>query len=305
MPKIPSIPRISIVVPVNGDVHAFEDTLVSVLENQPSGSEVVVAHDGHYDDPFGLDGEVRLVTAASTSLVDLIAAGITSTRAKFVHVLAPGFQAVDDWTRPAMEQFDFGAATVAPVIRDADNRVVAAGWTDTAAQLCKPNGAGRTKIDRTAARSIVGSYLQASFWRCDVLKSLINAFHSSDAVESTYAFAHLANQAGWECALASDCNVVTSLKMNTIDPSSYNRGRTLRAIRKAVTRDEAKMPLLINLLRSLTGSHTIGETFGQANYRGKLANVKRELHPEQVLSNQHNAVIPMRSTAARRIRRAA
>ncbi len=39
-------PRLSIIVPIGRDLAAFERTLISVLENQPTDCEVLVPHDG-------------------------------------------------------------------------------------------------------------------------------------------------------------------------------------------------------------------------------------------------------------------
>ena len=75
MTKTTSIPRISIVVPVGSNLEAFEDTLASVLQNRPVASEILVAHDGHYTDPFQLGDEVTFVTSDSASTVDLVMAG--------------------------------------------------------------------------------------------------------------------------------------------------------------------------------------------------------------------------------------
>ena len=72
VPKTNPIPQLSIVVPVFGDSAAFEATLVSVLENQPSCSEVIVAHDGSYDDPFDLADEVRLVESQASTFGSLV-----------------------------------------------------------------------------------------------------------------------------------------------------------------------------------------------------------------------------------------
>ena len=55
--------RLSIIVPLMGDLKRFEDTLVSVLENQPEQSEVVVVLNGPYDDPYDLRSEVKFVEA--------------------------------------------------------------------------------------------------------------------------------------------------------------------------------------------------------------------------------------------------
>ncbi len=72
--NISPVPRLSIVVPISRDLAAFESTLISVLENRPRDCEVLVTHDGSYDDPFNLCDEVRFVIADSAALVDLVSA---------------------------------------------------------------------------------------------------------------------------------------------------------------------------------------------------------------------------------------
>ena len=134
---------------------------------------------------------------------------------------------------------------------------------------------------------------------------MISAFDSSDAIESSYAFAHMAKQAGWHCALASDSSVVTSHRFSEIDPPSLGRGRSLRAIRKAVTRKELRMPLVANVVRSIFSPSSLAETIGQATYRGSLPTIQRKLQLDQVLPCQDQAVIPMRKTSSMPIRRAA
>ena len=53
--------RLSIIVPLMGNLQRFEETLVSVLENRPERSEVVVVTNRPYDDPYALRGEVAFV----------------------------------------------------------------------------------------------------------------------------------------------------------------------------------------------------------------------------------------------------
>ena len=80
VPKFPPIPRLSIVIPIGRDLTAFERTLISVLENPVDGSEVLVCHDGSYDDPFALGDEIRFVIADSDNPLDLISAGASQAR---------------------------------------------------------------------------------------------------------------------------------------------------------------------------------------------------------------------------------
>ena len=103
MPKTHPIPQLSIVVPIGRNLAGFESTLISVLENQPLGSEVIVPHDGSYDDPFDLCEEVRFAVATTAQEVDLIGAAAREARGRFVHVLGAGLRATCGWTDGAMD----------------------------------------------------------------------------------------------------------------------------------------------------------------------------------------------------------
>ena len=108
---------------------AFEDTLVSVLENQPAGSEILVAHNGSYDDPFELDGEVRFVTADSGHFLDLVSNAVHQARGRFVHILAPGRLGTCGWADAALKQFESrDVVTVAPVVRLIEKQADRLGW---------------------------------------------------------------------------------------------------------------------------------------------------------------------------------
>ena len=55
------MPRLSIVVFCFHDTQLLEETLVSVLQNRPDNSEVLVMHDGTYEDPYDLADELSLI----------------------------------------------------------------------------------------------------------------------------------------------------------------------------------------------------------------------------------------------------
>ncbi len=179
VPKFPPIPRLSIVIPIGQDLAAFESTLVSVLENRPTGCEVIVAHDGRYDDPFDLCDEVSFVTSSSGGLVDLVAASVSRAQGRFVHVLADGMRATPGWTDDAVEKFEHhDAGVVAPVIRSQQTgKIVAAGWCDRGGCLCRPSAAGRATVDPGTATGLGGAYLQASFWRRELIRSACSAVY--------------------------------------------------------------------------------------------------------------------------------
>jgi hypothetical protein len=113
--------RLAIVIPSAGSVEALESTLLSVLENRPARSEIVVVHAHPYNDPYQLEGEVRLVKApAKSNFVACANFGIRETSADVVHLLAAGCYVNEGWTDGVMKHFaDPRVAVVAPLLVDA------------------------------------------------------------------------------------------------------------------------------------------------------------------------------------------
>lgn len=268
MPKFQPNLRLSIVVPIGRDLAAFERTLISVLENRPTGCEVLVAHDGRYDDPFHLCDEVRFVVAESNGLIDLVSTAASEASGRFVHVLADGLQATLGWTEEALEKFEHGdAGVVAPVIRHTHSQtIVAAGWCDGGDRLCKGAHQGYEQVQANPPY-YVGAYLQASFWRRDVLRSLAAAFDGQQTAEATYAYGHLIREAGWRCVLAPECNLLSDALQLPWDSTSLGRGQRLRAIQNqfkqggAFTRSlgAASKAVLANALRPRYWVEAIGQ----------------------------------------------
>ena len=111
--------------------------------------------------------------------------------------------------------------------------------------------------------------------------------------ESSYAFGQLVQNAGWRSVLAPQCEVATELQVVDWDPSTFNRGRQVRAIRNAIGRTDKPMPLLPNLIRSVIRPSAIAETLGQTSFRGRLASVKRNLRISEVAECPDTAVLSM------------
>lgn len=208
MPKFPTIPRLSIVVPFRGDSNSFESTLVSVLQHLPDACEVIVPHAGNYDDPFDLADEVRFVETAA-SLTNQIGEAAALARGRFVHVISDGYRATPNWTETVLDAFEqHDTGVVAAVVRDADDdEILHAGWTHSRRSACDLVGAGATTLAAMQRRSIAGGFLSASFWRRDLLRSLIGSFRSDHVIEASLVYSLLARQAGWRCASAPDCTL--------------------------------------------------------------------------------------------------
>lgn len=232
MPTNSPIPRLSIVVPIGRDLAAFERTLISVLENRPPSCEILVAHDGSYDDPFDLCDEVEFVVADSGNFVNLVSTAALLARGCYVHILADGVRATTTWVDAALEKFEHAdAGAVAPVIREAaSQQIIAGGWCDGVDRLCKSAWQGREPASKKESL-VIGAYLQASFWRREILCSLSKAFLSDSSEESAYVYEHLMRDAGWRCVLAEESDVLCDAPQLPWESTSMRRGSRLRAIR--------------------------------------------------------------------------
>jgi len=166
-------PRLSIVIPAD-DVAAFEDTLVSVLENRPADCEIVATLTVPYADPWNIGEEVRFVPApAGASLVDCVNVGVASSGGRIVHVLAAGWRATEGWTDAALARFDDPdiAAVVPLTVADEDRgRIMAAGIRRTRGGRSIANVPSRNdrRIDTFRVermRTASAPALEAGFWR--------------------------------------------------------------------------------------------------------------------------------------------
>ena len=296
VPKTNPIPKLSIVVPVHGDPAAFESTLISVLENQPSGSEVIVPHDGSYQDPFQLADEIRLVVSPSREIRDLYAIAAHHARGRFVHLLGSGLRATDGWTDAAIKAFDhFDTAAVASVIRSNEGYgIMAAGWKNSVQRLCHPS----TSVPQNTGYSTkcIGAYLQASFWRRDVLRSLDSAFQGKNLAETAMVYHFLIQQAGWRPELAIDSHVICDQASLAWDTSSLRRGMRLAAIRNHFSRSSSTQTLLAGVVAcatSLVKTNYLMESIGQL-FSPLAEKVSPQIDPESVLAcDEQGMLVPL------------
>jgi len=123
--------HLSIIIAASGSDAALESTITSVLEHQPPGAEIFVAHDGSYQDPYDLGDEVQyIIVPGATSWMQLANAAASEATTPLLHFLIAGTEVSGDWTTPAVEAFSsHDIASVCPVLLDTagSGRVVAAG----------------------------------------------------------------------------------------------------------------------------------------------------------------------------------
>jgi hypothetical protein len=163
------VPRLAIIISAFGNIESLEATLVSVLENRPSDSEIVVALKRPYADPYELKDEVQFVAPRRrTSAMAAINAALATTRAPFVHLLASGCQVSEGWTEPALSRFgDRRVAAVVPWVLDAreENRLFAAGIGYRRRGQRYRVGAGQPGEAAAETAAAIGPGLFAAFYR--------------------------------------------------------------------------------------------------------------------------------------------
>jgi hypothetical protein len=99
-----SVPRLSIIIPFAGDSSRFETTLVSVLESRPRDCEILVPHDGSYEDPYQLSDEVLFIeTSARSSESTLINEALKAACAPVVHVIRCGASVSEGWVEEPLQ----------------------------------------------------------------------------------------------------------------------------------------------------------------------------------------------------------
>jgi len=288
------------VIPIGRDLASFERTLISVLENPVDGSEVLVCHDGSYDDPFALGDEIRFVIADSDNPLDLISAGASQSRGRFVHVLSDGLRATHGWTDEALEAFEaYDCGVVSPVIRhDTKGTIVAAGWRDGIDRLCQSASHGREEI-ANPGRQQTGAYLPASFWRRELLRSLTDCIASADVVEASYAFHHLVSQAGWGCSLASESEVLFDEDSLPWNEPSLSRGIRTQGLKNYFSRGGwagSFSAAFQAIFASLTRPGQMLEAVGRGLAPTARAQLIERLRPTEVAAcNQHEMVVSMPS----------
>lgn len=175
-PGIAFVPRLSVLIPVRGNLDRLEDTLVSVLENRPEDCEIVVLLDAPYADPYELGGEVCFVEVpAGASRTEAIQLGLRTSQGRIIHLLACGAKVPEGWADLAMEHFsDPWVGAVAPLVVDEHDveRVLSAGLTYHRGGRTRIVGQGQ-RVDRLGRKppTLIGPTPEAAFYRRAAIES--------------------------------------------------------------------------------------------------------------------------------------
>lgn len=134
---------ITILIPWQGDAHRFEATLASILRHRSDGCQVVVAHDGSWNDPYHLGAEIDWVVGVDCTWTGLIASAASRIQGEVLVLVHEGVELGEGWETPVLESFqDDRVGCVTPILAEPHkpNRLITAGF----------------RLDRSGTRQMVG-----------------------------------------------------------------------------------------------------------------------------------------------------
>lgn len=141
------MPRLTIIIPHRLSDEHLEATLVSVLENQPEESEVIVVHDGTYSDSYNIGDEAVLIQGEpGASTTQLLNTATRHANAPVVSVVLDGVTVLPGWADGIDSAFEDPAVACLAVNSDGS----------------KDRRAGITPVTRASAKSALSSRLDAS-----------------------------------------------------------------------------------------------------------------------------------------------
>ena len=159
-----SVTHLSIIIPATGSQELLDETLVSVLENQPDDCEVLLVHSGEYSDPYDLGDEVRFVQGDADDRLQLWNTGIEHCRGSVVHLLRPGVTVAAGWCDSALQLFeaDRNIGAVSPCIVANGNRRTVQGINYDAVR-------GK-RIVRSSRQAIVAPLIGSGFYQTTAIR---------------------------------------------------------------------------------------------------------------------------------------
>lgn len=159
--------RLSIVIPCLGNDQQFDATLVSVLQNQPDNSEVILALPREYSDPYELGDSIRCVAGdADATLVELTNAGCALAKGEILHILDARCEVAEGWADEALSRFDepeVGGVSCVLLRGENPTQIVATG--------ARLNPLGQVQLSRSMRGKLAATRL-AGFYRRDLWELL-------------------------------------------------------------------------------------------------------------------------------------
>jgi Glycosyl transferase family 2 len=163
----------SIVIPHLSTDQALETTLVSVLQNRPNASEVIVVDDGRYTDPYELGDEVRFIRLdGKISHGRCLRAVLKLARGQIVHWLSSGCEVIDGWCQQTRSHFeDETVGSVCPLMTSTVDTQLHVG-VGISRHFRRVELSIREMSDREIPSQLLAPSMHAGFYRRDAVARL-------------------------------------------------------------------------------------------------------------------------------------
>ena len=226
-----STPCLSVVVPFNGDEARFDATLASLLQHRYRRCEIVIAHDGSWDDRWSIADEEQLKTVVvdtrEASASELIAAAVAVAQGDVVGICQPGIHVAAQWQPQILAAFiDPAVAAVSPTIVDGrrPDTIIAAGVTHDRRQNRMLVGEECRTSSTTAGRlNPIGPTIWSAFYRRSFLAAIGGVDTSVDAMYLDLDLALSVQALGLRTAWAQTCQVTPVGVMVAVRSRSWTR----------------------------------------------------------------------------------
>ncbi len=167
------MPRLSIIIPHRNDDARLEATVLSVLENRPQDSEIIVVHNGTYADPYDLADELLVVEGEPRSnCLQLLNTAVMAACAPVVCTLLDGLVVSNDWAEEPLEIMGAARDTVVSVAtRVGNSSQVTYGISTRAIRSGSELQRGKVELEK-ATGPCCGPQLSCGFYPKRLLRSL-------------------------------------------------------------------------------------------------------------------------------------
>ncbi|MGY8766974.1 MAG: glycosyltransferase [Pirellulales bacterium] len=264
--------HLSIIITALRGSEALEETLLSVLENRPDDSEIIVVHSGFYQDPYNLQEEVQFVEAPhARQAADCLNLGVTYASGEFLHTLESGLSVEAGWTDAALALFDDQRTfAVSPVIRENNSSRQATGVSI--------DNSGIPVIQTgTNGGEITGPWHGAGFYQSDLLH-MLGGFNSSlGDLFADADLAAIATDLDLVCRVAGNSQVTLSGKLPraTINFAAATKCKRLQARHLGLCEDVSAVSRWFSILGHTAGSlprlgaltHVLGQMIGSSTLK--------------------------------------
>jgi hypothetical protein len=232
--------RFSIIVPVLGDRRLLDDTLASVLRYRSESCQVVVVHDGTYDDPYGLEGEIELASISRRSqLIRLFNCGLSQATGDLIALIRPGVELDEGWNDAVESSFaDPQVGCVTPlIVTPAEPTVMVAAGVKKGFGFRRQLVGNQKKLAPRTLRRMApaGPTSWAAFYRRSALDQLGPIDEQLDPHYLDLEIALGLATLGYKNAISEDCLVDAERAMLVLRESELPHGKSAqRALRRHV-----------------------------------------------------------------------